>query len=307
MGASGRLGPLEAVRGASGSTSHRPHFPWPHSPPRRDSRDVSEPVPSGAISVAEAAKVRAILDAAGDQSALFRDKPMEAELWAEVEERLLAELAEEVDRGELARMEEYQRVYRAVRAEVERHPPSAAAEVAVVPEGSSAAAVVTVPVQVAQATFQKPAEVAAFDPDATAEADVRAIITGLRNRGLPFEQGGPPAPPPASPPQADVRSGATEEMDMRAFRSVATPAVPFAAPPPPPPPKTDEFDPDETAMVDGSKVLEGLRSRGVPFDGTAPARPPAQPVPQKPREPNEGTGTVELDVSRFRRGGPRRP
>lgn len=268
---------------------------------------MSEPVPSGAISVAEAAKVRAILDAAGDQSALFRDKPMEAALWAEVEERLLAELAEEVDRGELARMEEYQRVYRAVRSEAEGQVPRGVGDV-VAPASETPSGALPEPepkVAVAQATFQKPPEVAAFDPDATAEADVRAIIAGLRNRGLPFGEGGPTGAPPASPPQPDARSGATEEMDMRAFRSVATPAVPFAAPPPPPPAKTDEFDPDETAMVDGSKVLEGLRNRGVPFEGTAP--PPAQPSPQTPREPKEETGTVELDVSRFRRGGPRRP
>ncbi|NUP12482.1 MAG: hypothetical protein HOW73_41080 [Polyangiaceae bacterium] len=44
---------------------------------------------------------------------------------------------------------------------------------------------------------------------------------------------------------------------------------------PPAPPAPLSVNPDETAQVDGRKVLEALRSRGIPFDEKAPAVLPA--------------------------------
>lgn len=250
------------------------------------------------LSIIEAATIRALLDAAVGPGVVFRDRSVTPDQWPAAEERLLAELVEDVDRGELAAMEEYQEVYRRVRKEhdedFEREVvvPSAAPEL----ESSTPEAPA---VPLAQATFQRQAALTSFDPEATAEADARAVIAGLQNRGVPFEPSVAAAQPPQVELPDDARSGATEELDIRAFRSAAG-AVPFASTKAVS--RTQEFNPDETAMLDGSKVLAGLRNRGVPFEPTRMGVPAAdentlESEADVERAGKEETGTEELDLS----------
>lgn len=252
------------------------------------------------LSVAEAATIRALLDASVAPDEVFRDRSVTPDEWPAAEERLLGVIADAVDRGELAAMEEYQEVYRAVRAQHDEEFEREAAVGSIgISEGEPSSTLDAPVVPLAQATFQQKAAAAPFDPDATAEADVRAVLAGLRNRGVPFDPSVAAPKPLPSEPADDAQSGATEELDLRAFRSVVQ-AVPFASPSPAP--RTQEFDPDETAMLDGSKVLAGLRNGGIPFNPATVGSPLADEKTLSSEveaeiDPKEETGTEELDLS----------
>lgn len=67
------------------------------------------------LSLEDVATIRAELDGAVDPTQPLRARSLPLEQWQEAEEALLAELAEEVDRGELERLQRYQAVYTALR------------------------------------------------------------------------------------------------------------------------------------------------------------------------------------------------
>lgn len=254
------------------------------------------------LSPEDAATVRALLDGGIELEGALRGCDIATKDWELAEESLLAELADEVDRGERARMDAYQAAYRKALAAApsKSNQPKAQADAAT--SAPTASAVAAPPA-------------GAFDPDATAQADNRAILVALANRGVPFAKAGPPMPaPPVVSAGGDDQSGETAELDMRAIRaSLAEKPLPFAgagsAPPRSAPAPASGADVDATGILDNSKVLEGLRNRGVPFESKVPTtssdeieRLLRQPAP--PPTASTSTGTEEHDMSAFRAGAP---
>ncbi len=119
------------------------------------------------IELSTAARIRALLDSSAEPAVALHGTDLAPEAWHEAEEVLLAELADEVDRGQTGRLEEYQRIYRATRLEQD---PSFEAET----EKSDAAPIA-------------PRAPDALDVNETQMADLGSVLAGLRNGGLPFE------------------------------------------------------------------------------------------------------------------------
>jgi hypothetical protein len=111
-------------------------------------------------------------------------------------------------------------------------------------------------------------QLATVDVDATGETDVRAILVGLRNRGIPFvDSAEPSAPPPAAEAalsQPQPSSTGTDEVDLSELRRMR-PAVPFASKAAVSPSAAPTIDLDATGAVDVSKIREALLSGATPF------------------------------------------
>ncbi len=135
------------------------------------------------LSLEDAATIRALLDAGIDPERALRGHDLPSKDWELAEESLLAELADEVDRGERARMDAYQAAYRNALAAAPRESTQTTALAGAATSASTASSVVAPPADT-------------FNPDATAQADNRAILVALANRGVPFAKAGPPVPAP---------------------------------------------------------------------------------------------------------------
>jgi hypothetical protein len=194
--------------------------------------------------------------------------PLDAEVWAVVEEQTLARLADDLDRGDGAALATYRAAY--------------AAELALV-SGSIA------PFSEAQAPAPRvapPASAAAIDVDATVQADARVIAAAIAKGALPFDPEAKSAIPAAVSTPAE-RSGATEEIDLRKFHAEVAEIQKAST----------SVDVDSTVQVGGSAQRGGrteptrevdLRSvraaiAGAPHPFSAPGEghaPPAVTPPQ---------------------------
>lgn len=254
------------------------------------------------------AALRAELDLTDHPEEVLARESLTGPAWNAALESLLAELADEVDRSDTARLERFAEVYEETRSKLlgtapEDRPPRSKLE----PIDPSAEA---------------PAS--EVDVDATGMTDNRAVVQALKARGLPFDPNAAPAAPPV-PVATDPsdQSGETVEVDATEIRAklramgvgvqetapVPAPMAPSApqapaplpapepAPPlvsfpepeppsPPPAPVSDPPDMDGTQEMDAKKVREALASRGIPFAQPPAARPATR-------------GTEKLDLSEF--------
>jgi hypothetical protein len=193
--------------------------------------------------------------------------PLDAEVWASVEEQTLARLADDLDRGDGGALATYRAAYAAELALVSE--PGAAREQA--STGASDAAPRPVPV---------------VDVDATVQADARVIAAAIAKGALPFDPEAKSAIPAAVSTPAE-RSGATEEIDLRKFHAEVAEIQKAST----------SVDVDSTVQVGGSAQRGGrteptrevdLRSvraaiAGAPHPFSAPGEghaPPAVTPPQ---------------------------
>lgn len=222
----------------------------------------------------EAAALRGRLDAGLSREELFPEPPLSL-AFAAAEEHWIGELAEDLDRGHFERVLEYQTAYLEARGPIEDG--EAAAPEATAPAAAAAPAAVPAPAAAIglpepEAERPKPdlraVPLATVDVDATGETDVRAILVGLRNQGIPFvDSAEPSAPPPvaeAALSQAQPSSTGTDEVDVSELRRMR-PAVPFASKAAVSPSTAPAIDLDATGAVDVSKIREALLSGATPF------------------------------------------
>lgn len=163
------------------------------------------------IEIATAARIRALLDSSAEPAVAQHGTDLAPEAWHEAEEVLLAELADEVDRGETGRLEEYQRIYRATRLEKD---PSFEAET----EKSDAAPIA-------------PRAPDALDVNETLMADLGSVMAGLRNGGLPFDSSLDATAPLPLPLDDSAQSGMTAPIP-RIDDGPEETELPFEAAPP---------------------------------------------------------------------------
>ncbi len=217
----------------------------------------------------EAAALRGRLDAGLSREELFPEPPLSL-AFAAAEEHWIGELAEDLDRGHFERVLEYQTAY------LEARGPSEDGE-ATAPAAAAPAGAIGLPEP--EAERPKPdlraVPLATIDVDATGETDVRAILVGLRNQGIPFvDSAEPSAPPPvaeAALSQPQASSTGTDEVDVSELRRMR-PAVPFASKAAVSPSTAPAIDLDATGAVDVSKIREALLSGATPF-GTSEELP----------------------------------
>ena len=215
----------------------------------------------------EAAALRGRLDAGLSREELFPEPPLSL-AFAAAEEHWIGELAEDLDRGHFERVLEYQTAYLEARGPIEDG--EAAAPAAAAPAAAAPAAAIGLPEP--EAERPKPdlraVQLATVDVDATGETDVRAILVGLRNQGIPFvDSAEPSAPPPvaeAALSQPQASSTGTDEVDVSELRRMR-PAVPFASKAAVSPSTAPAIDLDATGAVDVSKIREALLSGATPF------------------------------------------
>ncbi len=134
-----------------------------------------------------------------------------------------------------------------------------------------------------------PAVAAPSDPDATGMVDNRAVLEGLRNKGLPFDLGAEPRAPVPLPLPGE-QSGETAELDVRDVRAVlaargikiggadepvAESQVPASEPAPTPvgAPMSAADQSGETLQMDVREVRAKLAARGV---AVGPDLPPLE-------------------------------
>ena len=221
----------------------------------------------------EAAALRGRLDAGLSREELFPEPPLSL-AFAAAEEHWIGELAEDLDRGHFERVLEYQTAYLEARGPIEDG--EAAAPEATAPAAAAPAAVpapaAAIGLPEPEAERPKPdlraVQLATVDVDATGETDVRAILVGLRNQGIPFvDSAEPSAPPPvaeAALSQPQASSTGTDEVDVSELRRMR-PAVPFASKAAVSPSTAPAIDLDATGAVDVSKIREALLSGATPF------------------------------------------
>ncbi len=144
---------------------------------------------SAPLDIAAAARIRALLDSSAEPAVALHGTDLAPEAWEEAEELLLGELAEEVDRGEVGRLEAYQRVYRATRRERD---PSFESET-----------------EKGDAPPIAPRGTEPLDVNETMMADLGTVMAGLRNGGLPFEASQDATAPLPLPLEEDAQRGMT--------------------------------------------------------------------------------------------------
>ncbi len=147
--------------------------------------------------------------------------------------------------------------------------------------------------EVVQPSYLRDVAPAPPGPDETAITDGRAVLEGLKNRGLPFDLSAPVVAPAPSAAAID-QSGETHEMDVRDVRAaLVAEGIAIGAPQPAAPATTPSApDVDETAMVDNRAILAALEARGLPFD--AQAKPKTPSAAQAPVD--QSGETAEMDV-----------
>ncbi len=197
------------------------------------------------IEIGTAARIRALLDSSAEPAFALHGTDLTADSWQEAEELLLADLADEVDRGESTRLREYQRVYRATRLEQD---PSFEAET----EKSDAAPIA-------------PREPESLDVNETQMADLGSVMAGLRNGGLPFDSSLDATAPLPVPLDDSARSGMTAPIPRIDDRTEET-ELPFDPPLPTAvleseEPREREPNLDETSVggIDVKDLREALK------------------------------------------------
>jgi len=256
--------------------------------------------------LATIARRSAELDVATDPAPVLETYGLTIEAWLDIQDDFLAQIADDLDRGETERAELFSATYDQRRGELLGAESSAndngghatGSVLAAPPDAAIGPA--TAPPSLA--TFQHgvvPSTVAEPDPDATAMLDNRAAIHGMKNRGVPFDLGAPAIPVP--PPQAIIEDQSGEKLaDMRDIRAaLAARGIaigPDTNPPIAPPvavasPLPADLDADATAEIDSRQIVAALRERGIlPFDKDAP---PAAPPPSSAQDQSGETQLID--------------
>ncbi|HTJ81874.1 MAG TPA: hypothetical protein VL400_09110 [Polyangiaceae bacterium] len=222
------------------------------------------------------ARLRAALDANVDPEGALRGAATSRDAFAAAESALLEQIADDLDRGETARLQAFRHVYSAARAALgappldateqpattlsSRHPQAPSAEPSASPQPPPPPAIPTA------------------TPDSTVDVDARAIRAALAARGIPFDATRPTAPP-APTPVVRSEDGETVEADAAQIRAaLAARAVPFPRPPAPPnsapPPRASDVGPRQIITADMVDAM--LRA---PPRAAAPQRAPELPSP----------------------------
>jgi hypothetical protein len=228
--------------------------------------------------LAQLARRAAELDIATDPEPLLQRFGLTPSAWLAMHEKLLAALADDLDRGETERANLFSATYEQRRAEL------LGAE------------------QIANDNGAPPGSVAPpsgeLAPDETAMVDSRAVARAAQTRAVPFDLSAPAIIVPPRKALTEEQSGATEltpALDLEAvLASRGIPLKPAAKVPPP------AESPDATAEIDTRGLTAMLQERGVlPFDNAAPAAPPAPSPPQD--QSGQTVLTPQLDLEALRK------
>lgn len=248
------------------------------------------------------------LDIVTDPEPVLKGYGLSPEAWLAAQEQLLAEIADDLDRGETERANLFSATYEARRREL-LGDEELANDNGALPSSVPETGVVALPAP-AQATFQQglspvaPAEAEA-DPDATAMVDNRAVLEAAKTRAVPFDLNAPAIAVPPPKEITEAQSGETqltEKLDLHAVLAsrgiaIGPGAKPPAAPPPAPPVATAEAD--ATAELDTRQLTAMLQAKGIlPFDKDAPAVPPPPSPPQE--QSGETVLAPQLDLEALR-------
>ena len=265
--------------------------------------------------LAQLARRSAELDIASEPEPLLRGYGLSKEAWLELQDRFLAQIADDLDRGETERANLFSATYEHRRGELlgaehiandngDQLTATASPAAPDVAGGTPAAPVL--------ATFQQPASpavAAEVDPDATAMVDRRAIADAAKTRAVPFDLNAPAIAVPPPKEIAEAQSGETqltEALDLRAVlasRGIALAPEGSSAPNPSPVPTVPTVDVNATAEVDTRQLTAVLQQRGIlPFDKNAPAAPPAASPPQQQSGRTELVEQLDLSAMLATRG-----
>jgi hypothetical protein len=249
------------------------------------------------------AEVRARLDAGQEPTAVFASIALGENEWRSEAERLLGELADEVDRGEFDRVRAFKAKYRETWTAITGSPPGGTGDVQAAPapiDGSAKAPEAPVAVAISKASYQVAEEKAAKPllGSTTMSLDLSAVPVSL-----PFKTAsGPAVPPPVRPPPPRIDTGTWEvtvDEVHRVAQSLRTGGPTHAAGP-----ATGEVTADELRNV--IAPMSGASSRTLfSVDPSAPRaaatavpfRPPTAP-PHAMREDTRG-GFRSKDVGQY--------
>ncbi len=261
--------------------------------------------------LAQLARRCAELDIATDPEPVLKAYGLTADAWLDLQERFLAQIADDLDRGETERADLFSATYENRRSELlggeqianDNALSNAAPSAAIAPPIAAAQ-----PSTPALATLQQPATPATAaepDPDATAMVDNRAVIEAAKTRAVPFDLNAPAIAVPPPKEITEAQSGETqltEALDLHAVLAsrgiaIGTGPKPPAAPAPAAP--VAAADVDATAEIDTRQLTAMLQAKGIlPFDKDAPAAPPPPNLPQQ--QSGETVLTPQLDLEALR-------
>jgi len=267
--------------------------------------------------LAQLARRSAELDIASDPEPILRGYGLSNEAWLDLQERFLAQIADDLDRGETERASLFSATYEHRRGEL-----LGAGQIAndngnqLTATASPAAPDVagSLPPAPVLATFQQPASPATAaepDPDATAMVDSRAVADAAKTRAVPFDLNAPAIAVPPPKEITEAQSGETqltEALDLRAVlasKGIALAPQSSSAPGPSPVPTVPTVDVNATAEVDTRQLTAMLQQRGIlPFDKNAAAVPPAASPPQLQSGKTELFEQLDLSAMLAARGVP---
>ncbi|MBL9028308.1 MAG: hypothetical protein JNL21_39315 [Myxococcales bacterium] len=199
------------------------------------------------------AALRAELDLTDRPDDVLAREALTRSAWSAGLESLLAELADEVDRGKTTRAEAFADAYEEARAKLLGTAPADRA-----PRSKP---------EPIDPTAREPA--AEVDVDATGMTDNRAVVQALKDRGLPFDSSAAPAPPPPpAPSEPKDQSGETVEVDATEMREkLRAMGIGVEASPPPSPTTTPATRGTEKLdLSEFQAKVRALQSLPMPVD-----------------------------------------
>ncbi len=265
--------------------------------------------------LAQLARRSAELDIASDPEPLLRGYGLSKEAWLELQERLLAQIADDLDRGETERANLFSATYEHRRGELlgaEQIANDNGDQLTATASPAARDVAGSLPAAPVLATFQQPASPATPaepDPDATAMVDSRAVADAAKTRAVPFDLSAPAIAIPPPKEITEAQSGETqltEALDLRvvlASKGIVLAPQSSSVPGPSPVPKVPTVDVNATAEVDTRQLTAVLQQRGIlPFDKNAPAAPPAASPPQQQSGKTELVEQLDLSAMLAARG-----